>query len=191
MINISFRYMRKRKSKTRYLIMGLLSEGPMSGYDIRRITLERFRFFWSESFGQIYPELRRLEQDGLIARLEEKDTPRHKKRFSLTEKGMEMLRQWLLSPAETEQMRFEVLLKCYFSYLAPKGTILNHVKDFRRRYTDVLNQLLVIERELQVAPDSFNNHWYVLATVRLGIKTYRAYLSWAEEILNEFKEDPR
>ena len=63
--NVSFRYMQET-ARTRFLILGLLAEGPCSGYDIRRITLARFGFFWSESFGQIYPCLMRMEAEGLV-----------------------------------------------------------------------------------------------------------------------------
>jgi DNA-binding PadR family transcriptional regulator len=38
----------------------MLSLRPMSGYDIRKTVQESIRFFWSESYGQIYPALKRL-----------------------------------------------------------------------------------------------------------------------------------
>ena len=43
------------KRKTRYVILGLLLEGSLSGYDIKKIIDTRFSFFWSESYGQLYP----------------------------------------------------------------------------------------------------------------------------------------
>ena len=44
------------------VILGLLSIGPRSGYDIKAVVDRSTRFFWAASYGQIYPELRRLEQ---------------------------------------------------------------------------------------------------------------------------------
>ena len=48
------------------VILGLLSLGPRSGYDIKTVVDRSTRFFWAASYGQIYPELRRLEDEGLI-----------------------------------------------------------------------------------------------------------------------------
>ena len=48
------------------VILGLLATAPLSGYEIKAIVDRSTRFFWAASYSQIYPELRRLEQDGLI-----------------------------------------------------------------------------------------------------------------------------
>ncbi len=52
--------------KTRFVILGLLNEEPLSGYDIKKIIDIRMSFFWQESYGQIYPELGKLREEGLI-----------------------------------------------------------------------------------------------------------------------------
>ena len=54
-----------------YAILGFLAQRPMSGYDIKRSVEESVDNFWSESFGQIYPILRRLAEQGMV----EKATP--------------------------------------------------------------------------------------------------------------------
>src|SRR2546423_7126877 len=56
--DISLRYM--ELSATGYVILGLLSWRQMSGYDIKATVDNSTRFFWAASYGQIYPELRRL-----------------------------------------------------------------------------------------------------------------------------------
>ena len=55
-------------------LLGLLSLGPMSGYDIRQLIPQSIGHFWSESYGQIYPGLKRLAAAGLV----EKKTERKK-----------------------------------------------------------------------------------------------------------------
>lgn len=49
-----------KKNKTGYVILGLLSDRSISGYGIKKLRERRFHHFWSESYGQIYPELKRL-----------------------------------------------------------------------------------------------------------------------------------
>ncbi|MCZ6833476.1 MAG: PadR family transcriptional regulator, partial [Acidobacteria bacterium] len=52
--------------RTSFPILGLLAVRPMSGYDLKQAIQATFGHFWTESFGQIYPELGRLAQAGLI-----------------------------------------------------------------------------------------------------------------------------
>src|SRR6058998_2101805 len=53
-------------SSTAYVILGMLGWRPMSGYEIKSLVDKSTRLFWAASYGQIYPELRRLQAAGLI-----------------------------------------------------------------------------------------------------------------------------
>ena len=53
-------------STTAYVILGMLAWGPSSGYDVKAVVDRSVRFFWAASYGQIYPELRRLSDAGLV-----------------------------------------------------------------------------------------------------------------------------
>ena len=53
-------------SPTARVILGLLAWQPQTGYEIKQVTDRSTRFFWGASYGQIYPELRRLEAAGLV-----------------------------------------------------------------------------------------------------------------------------
>ena len=50
---------------TSYVILGMLRKGAKSGYEIKAKADISTRFFWAISYGQIYPELKRLERAGL------------------------------------------------------------------------------------------------------------------------------
>ena len=51
---------------TGYVILGMVSAQPQSGYEIKALVDTTTRFFWAASYGQIYPELKRLSELGLI-----------------------------------------------------------------------------------------------------------------------------
>ena len=51
-------------SKTAYVILGMLRLGKRTGYEIKSRVDVSTRFFWAASYGQIYPELKRLEDAG-------------------------------------------------------------------------------------------------------------------------------
>jgi DNA-binding PadR family transcriptional regulator len=52
-------------SATGKVIVGMLAARPRSGYEIKQLVDTSARFFWTASYGQIYPELKRLEKAGL------------------------------------------------------------------------------------------------------------------------------
>ena len=53
-------------SPTAYVILGMVSREPRSGYEIKAAVDSTTRFFWAASYGQIYPELKRLSEAGLV-----------------------------------------------------------------------------------------------------------------------------
>ena len=60
---------------TARVILGMLKLGVPTGYDIKKVIDDSTRFFWTASFGQIYPELKKLRKAGLVRA---KDEPRGK-----------------------------------------------------------------------------------------------------------------
>ena len=86
-------------SKTAYVILGMLRGWASStGYDIKALVDVSTRFFWAASYGQIYPELKRLEDAGLIEGEAEPEGGRRRKALSRSPtRGGEALREWLNS----------------------------------------------------------------------------------------------
>src|SRR5262245_49451326 len=96
-------------SATAYVILGMLSWKPMSGYDIKAAVDGSTRFFWAASYGQIYPELRRLADAGLIESEDGSQGGRRRTVFRITGAGRDQLRSWLAIEPETFEMRDEGL----------------------------------------------------------------------------------
>src|SRR4051795_8994846 len=84
--------------KTAYVILGMLRLGRRTGYEIKSLVDVSTRFFWAASYGQIYPELARLEEAGLIRSELDTSDGRGRKAYELTEAGEQALREWLPSP---------------------------------------------------------------------------------------------
>lgn len=104
-------------SPTARVILGLLSFNRRTGYDIKRVTDFSTRFFWGASYGQIYPELRRLEAAGLVRARDEPYGRRLRRVYELTPKGERELRDWLLGASDLYEVRDEALLKLFFGEL--------------------------------------------------------------------------
>jgi len=108
-------------SPTATVILGFLSQEEMSGYEIKAEVDISTRFFWAASFGQIYPELKRLSELGLVEGSDRPQGGRKRTVYRLSETGREALTAWLRRPPETLELRHEGMLKVFFADSLPPG----------------------------------------------------------------------
>jgi DNA-binding PadR family transcriptional regulator len=104
-------------SPTARVILGLLAWEPRTGYEIKQVTDTSTRFFWGASYGQIYPELRRLEQAGLVTAKEEPRGRVPRRVYRLTAKGRKTFEAWLGAEDDQYEVRDEGLLRLFFAEL--------------------------------------------------------------------------
>lgn len=105
-----------RKARTHFAILGLLCWKPMSGYDIKKMVEVALTYFWSESYGQIFPVLNRLIVDGLATKqLDPASGGRRRQVYTVTQTGRETFREWLEQPSAKPQLRDEMKLKFFLS----------------------------------------------------------------------------
>lgn len=171
-----------RPNRTRFTVLGALTLRPMSGYDIKKFIQVSIANFWHESYGQLYPTLRELTDEGLLTRRDEtRDGKRGRYVYSITPKGREALRDWLREPAELEVPRSELLLKIFFGAEAPVETSLTHVARRREELRADQERLSAIaaalERERPAAPGL--PYW--LLTIRQGSLINEALIAWCDE----------
>ena len=102
-------------SGTAAVILGMLAARPRSGYDIKQLVDNSTRFFWAASYGQIYPELKRLSDAGLVEGTDASQGNRRRTVYKLTAKGRRAARSWLAEPPEIFELRDEALLKLFFA----------------------------------------------------------------------------
>src|SRR5580658_9966786 len=121
-----------RKVTTADALLGMLTMEPMTGYKLRQRIQRTIGNFWSESYGQIYPALKRLEQNGLVHSKSEGN--RGFKVYSITTAGRNHLRGWLELEPRHRGARNELLLKMFFGVLAPPGSLREHLRRTRARY---------------------------------------------------------
>src|SRR5438874_13781615 len=79
-------------SPTARVILGMIRMGKRTGYEIKQLVDVSTRFFWAASYGQIYPELRRLEEAGLIEGEDDPTGGRQRRAYTLTPAGDAALR---------------------------------------------------------------------------------------------------
>lgn len=95
----------------RHALLGLLREGPASGYDLLQIFKLSLNQTWPATQSQVYTELTKLAGDGLLAVTAH--GPRGRKEYSLTDAGLAELRRWLLETEPDRYPRSEALLRIF------------------------------------------------------------------------------
>jgi DNA-binding PadR family transcriptional regulator len=173
------------RKRTAYVILGMLSIAPnLSGYEIHKAIEDNFGSFWGESYGQIYPSLKRLMNDGLIsAREPESGTGRRRQEYSLTDAGRVCLREWLALPFQNDPPRNEFMLKLFFGGEAAPGVALAHVRELQSRNQRTMAALEEIEQASRRYPTDNPNRPYWMLTLSLGMALTRAALEWGENTL--------
>jgi YD repeat-containing protein len=102
-------------SATGKVILGMLAARPRSGYEIKQLVDSSARFFWAASYGQIYPELKRLEAEGLVTGSDSAQGNRQRTTYKLTAEGRRAAKAWIGGDSEVLETRDEGLLRLFFS----------------------------------------------------------------------------
>src|SRR5918996_2800060 len=129
-------------SPTGRVILGMLAVEPRSGYDIKTIVDHSTRFFWAASYGQIYPELKRLAAEGLIEPEAEPEGGRRRTTYRITDAGREALAAWIRDPGLVHELRDEGLLKTFFVGLLEPEDAIAVLEAAREKYVQKREQLL-------------------------------------------------
>lgn len=80
----------------RHALLALLTAEPMTGYDLVKYFDGTIANVWSAPASQIYPELRRMEADGLIdVRIIPRGERAQKREYAINDNGMVVLKEWL------------------------------------------------------------------------------------------------
>lgn len=169
-------------NRTTYAILGLLAQGPKSGYAIKRAVEQTINHFWKESFGHIYPTLSRLAAEGLVEREERAGaSARESQPYRITAAGSAALRAWLEAPVEPEGVRNELALKLYFGEQAPLAVSRGHLEAHRAQHQARLAQLAAERPGLEAAAAAGEPEAsFALITLELGLHISAARVAWCE-----------
>jgi len=171
-------------SPTARVILGFLAVGPKSGYDIKQRVDKSTRFFWAASYGQIYPELKRLVAIGLVEPAGEATGGRRRITYRITPAGDEALEAWLEGPEQLHELRDEGLLKLFFAGLAGEETVASVLERKLDAHTEAIERLREIEPKAAAA-----GRFGPLHVLRYGLALNEFSAEWCERTLVEVKRE--
>lgn len=179
-----------REKRSRYAVLGLLKAlGPSTGYEIKKKFEHSLAGFWSESYGQIYPILHKLAEEGLADLQEEQQGSRPmRKVYSITEKGREALRGWMIRPAAPPSERIEMLLKLFFGSNAKPVHNAGHIREFQKMHEELLAFYKELEQGAKREHANHPDQPYWLMVLSYGNHESKALIAWCKESLAKLEK---
>jgi DNA-binding PadR family transcriptional regulator len=168
--------------KGAYFVLGMIGAGCRSGYEISKMAEITSRFFWAAGDGQVYPQLRKLADAGLIEGEREAQGERERNVYELTDEGRRTLDDWLQSSAAPMmELRDEGLLKLFFSERLTTGQLREQVAVVRRAHQGAIEHLREIE---PVARERLS----ALLTQQHGLAVHQAAVDWCDRLDTQLAE---
>lgn len=177
-----------------YALLGLLVRDALSGYDLAQYMKKRMGTMWLALPSQIYPELARLEAQGLVRHhvVEQHDYRPDKKVYEITEAGREALQKWVIEPAAAAPLRDEFLLKAYSLWLADPQEAIKRFREQEQHHAKQLAEyeelLERLKREWGHALEDVGSPLFGSSlAINYGISYERNYMEWCRWVINRLE----
>lgn len=171
----------------KHAILVLLETEPGSGYDLLKHFNNSLGYFWNAKHQQIYLQLKKLRDEGLITcDLEKQDGKPDKKIYSITPNGEKELANWIQTPVAPNSVNDALLVKLYGGHMSSPEDLLEELDRHVAIHEKTLEKLKAIEHSyLGLNTESREKYRLPYLTLRRGILGENAWLEWAREARNE------
>ena len=164
-----------------YALLGILAEGPQTGYGLLKHFRGSLNYAWPASHSQIYPELARLLEQGLIRQAAK--GPRGSKTYEITDGGLAAVRSWLRDTEPNRSVRSEPLLRIFLLWLLDPGETAAYLRGELEHLRGLLAELEALAAD-RPQTQTARQRSYGLA-LEFGLRETLARIEWAEWALRE------
>jgi PadR family transcriptional regulator AphA len=160
----------------RHAVLGLLSEGPASGYDLMKLFDVSLSNVWPATQSQLYAELGKLADAGLVDVAAE--GPRGRKEYAITEAGLAELRHWITEVEPVRGQRSDMLLRVFFlAQIDPE-----QARRYFRQQAEVIGKHLEHMESIRGFVEGGEDNLAVFGRIALeyGLRLGKVQQEWAE-----------
>jgi PadR family transcriptional regulator AphA len=175
-------------------LLGLLNNGPMTGYDLDKAFKSSLDFFWHAQTSQIYRELSMMEKQGWLSSeiVLQTDKP-NKKLYALTSDGKAELLNWLTNRSIEEDIRVRdaFLVKLFFSGEINTAANIEKMELFKHHCEISLKKMAETERTIQDCGSQLEDKRHMVywgATASFGYYYYEMCIRWAEDTITKLEQ---
>lgn len=173
----------------KHALLGILSYGPMTGYELKQFFDSSVQHFWNAELSQIYPTLKGMEELRYVdKRVEVQENRPNRKIYDITAAGREEYARWAREPAPPADLRDPFLIKIFFGSELPLEDVLILL---RRQQEEEQKLLMFSENVLRARIDhagkehvdlgSATTFWRL--TLDMAMAHRRAYIAWCDEAI--------
>jgi DNA-binding PadR family transcriptional regulator len=174
------------KVSLRYLVLGLLAQQPMSGYDIKRFLKGLSWLIGSPSSGSLYPVLRTLLEEGLVTVeiVPGVDRP-PRKIYSIENAGREVLQAWIEQPIASELPLKAFVMRLLLAESFPPANLAEYLRQRRAQVAAHQAELVRITQTLPTGTDLGLN-----LALNYGLDLASAEIAWLDSTLDKLSYSP-
>lgn len=170
----------------RHALLGLLAKTPQTGYDLaKRFELTLSEYAWHASHSQIYPELKKMNADGLVEVVDE--GARGSRTYGITDDGRAELRRWMFSPPAGTPARSEFVLRLLLLGsldLADARILADHITQASDKELADINEAI---REIDAATPAGAPPGYPRFAAEFGRRYFELQRDWARWVLDQLE----
>ncbi|MGW0159946.1 PadR family transcriptional regulator [Mycobacterium sp. NPDC003323] len=159
----------------RMAALGLLAQHPGSGYDLLRRFEISMANVWPATQSQLYGELNRLADHGLIEVAE--IGPRGRKVYRATEAGRAELLRWVTNPQDDPPLRSTELLRIFLLTELPRADAIAYVRSLAEHAESELVRLTTLRDSLTCGDSDAD--FYGMAALQYGLRVESMRADWA------------
>lgn len=164
-----------------YVILVLAGRGGAGPHDFVRM-MRQGRVYQSGAESQYYAEPKRLERLGYLESRKEPGKTRARTHYTLTDKGVEALREWMTTPAGGIRVSGDVVPRLLAADLVGERAVLESLRGLREEIADLNARLDVAEAVAETLP---HRRKYLLLNHGLARRIVGAYADWLDDVERE------
>ena len=167
---------------TEAALLGLLRQGEMSGYDLRKLVERSVGYYWTPAKTQIYSSLPRLVESELATRRTVRQTERPDKHlYAITDAGRAGVSDWIReAPLDAGLGRNVLLLKLALADESHAGALLTQARERRAEAERLREELVALEAAGGERDPPFEH-----LTRRYGFFHVDALTNWLDEVAEQ------
>lgn len=170
----------------RQVLLVYLASGGSSGYDIVKGFQHTFGYLWNASFQQIYRDLGKLHEDGLLECETRDNAPRPpRKVYQLNQAGWQAMQEWLAKPVPIPKFNDAFMVKIAAVHLQNPDVLGKELAQLQAHYRETLESLRKKRAVFESLPPTVLEKFMgVFLTLKRGISLVETWLEWSDEVTN-------
>lgn len=166
-----------------YVVLVLVGRDGAAPHDLVRMARGGQRLYYAGAASKIYEQPKRLERLGYLSAQKRPGKTRERTYYTLTEKGLAALREWLAEPSSFPRIQTEAVARVLASDLAEDERVV--AESLQALREEIAELSIGVDEDERRAPAIPHRERQLKLVRSLGRRLLRAHLDWIDEVERE------